>query len=399
MNINIVYAITAFVNMIQIMMILNRVRTTEYQETIDRPLCKMLTFFILFCGVDCLWGFFDAGMIISKPGYTVMLYCYHLVVALSAFLWFYYALTYIGVKGKARRLLNGIRWFLLGVQVIALCYNPVSHACFWVDASGTFHKGNFGGALYLSQYAYYVILLLYGLYGWKKYRRERKTYQEVMMFSMILLIFGVAQYVFFDVAMYSFGFALTSLAIFSFNTTVAREYYLKKKAEKLQEDVYRDALTGLLNRKAYEVDIKSICEQHDSRKRVYMSMDLNGLKEVNDCQGHEAGDTYLKNATAFMKNTLGEYGKIYRTGGDEFVAILLAEEADMKSIEEDFDRMINSWDVITGQKLSISYGYASVEEFPEFTPLELIDKADKRMYEKKAEFYKNKKEDRRRNRE
>ena len=82
MNINIVYAITAFVNMIQILMILNRVRTTEYQETTERPLCRMLTFFAVFCAVDCLWGIFDAGMIASKPGYIVMLYGYHFVVVL-----------------------------------------------------------------------------------------------------------------------------------------------------------------------------------------------------------------------------------------------------------------------------------------------------------------------------
>ena len=54
---------------------------------------------------------------------------------------------------------------------------------------------------------------------------------------------------------------------------------------------------------------------------ILLSMDLNNLKLLNDSQGHAAGDKALATVSQEMLKSFSKYAKIYRTGGDEFMAI------------------------------------------------------------------------------
>ena len=49
---------------------------------------------------------------------------------------------------------------------------------------------------------------------------------------------------------------------------------------------------------------------------TYVSLDVNGLKVINDTKGHTAGDELIIGACQCMKKSLGPYGKLYRIGGD-----------------------------------------------------------------------------------
>ena len=53
-----------------------------------------------------------------------------------------------------------------------------------------------------------------------------------------------------------------------------------------------------------------------------MAIDLDGLKRINDTEGHPAGDGHIKGVTVCLRNVIGDEGTIYRTGGDEFMVIL-----------------------------------------------------------------------------
>ena len=57
------------------------------------------------------------------------------------------------------------------------------------------------------------------------------------------------------------------------------------------------------------------------KKLTFVSIDVNGLKLVNDSLGHEAGDELLKGAACCIQRCVGPYGKVYRIGGDEFVVL------------------------------------------------------------------------------
>lgn len=151
----------------------------------------------------------------------------------------------------------------------------------------------------------------------------------------------------------------------------------KKKEEALIEVSITDELTKLNNRHAYEKEIKDIKKNGISDDLVYVAMDLNGLKKVNDTLGHAKGDEYICGAAECMVNVMGEYGKVFRIGGDEFAAILYG--ADISKIIKKLTKRM--------QKFSFAYGFVSRNEFARASIEEISRIADERMYENKAKYY------------
>ena len=91
-----------------------------------------------------------------------------------------------------------------------------------------------------------------------------------------------------------------------------------------------DLLTGVKNRNAMNNAVQQLVGGKVRYKTVSVVFaDLNGLKPVNDIEGHDAGDSLLKNAARILKETFSDCD-IYRAGGDEFVVVALDKpEADI----------------------------------------------------------------------
>ena len=128
---------------------------------------------------------------------------------------------------------------------------------------------------------------------------------------------------------------------------------------------------------------------------MYASIDVNGLKVVNDEIGHAAGDELIKGAADCMRAVFGSYGKVYRTGGDEFVSIFYASEDQLKAIAEDLEAATIKWTGEMVSSLALSVGYVARQEFKEETILDIAKLADKRMYQAKSAYYAKKGVDRR----
>jgi len=161
---------------------------------------------------------------------------------------------------------------------------------------------------------------------------------------------------------------------------------LKEKYEK-EKYIYTsnmDELTKCLNRRAYEVDIQKL----DLNKEwAYIVFDLNGLKQANDTFGHSAGDELICAAANCMKFAFASYGKIYRIGGDEFVALLTQSVTDLESILQVFDSSIQDWHGKYSNSISVSYGVVKSSE-QDFDSIHSVSKlADERMYKSKYEYY------------
>ncbi|MBQ4464098.1 MAG: GGDEF domain-containing protein [Eubacterium sp.] len=158
-----------------------------------------------------------------------------------------------------------------------------------------------------------------------------------------------------------------------------------------QKNANSDSMTMLSNRRAYETDIRRYDDKKYEDLLVYVSMDLNGLKTVNDNRGHEAGDELIKGAADCMRRCFGNYGELYRIGGDEFAALIFADIDRLMMIKLDFSDMLESWTLEHGMTLAVSCGYVRASEYPELTIQEIAAMADDKMYEAKNEYYKNKK--------
>ena len=158
----------------------------------------------------------------------------------------------------------------------------------------------------------------------------------------------------------------------------------KREIEKLTLISSRDTLTNLYNRYCYEEDKARIRYQRDIS--VY-TIDINGLKQVNDLKGHQDGDLLIKRAANCLFRTLHNYGSVYRTGGDEFVAILyttIKNEEIIKDLRREIEKDNKNYNIT----LSLAVGYVEYKEHKDLTFDQLVKLSDDLMYEDKERYYK-----------
>ncbi len=94
--------------------------------------------------------------------------------------------------------------------------------------------------------------------------------------------------------------------------------------QQLLEMAYRDPLTGLGNRKAFDEQLGQALLRAASggSELALLYLDLDRFKEVNDRFGHDIGDALLRTVAERVRSTLRQPDKAYRLGGDEFAVLL-----------------------------------------------------------------------------
>ena len=146
---------------------------------------------------------------------------------------------------------------------------------------------------------------------------------------------------------------------------------------RLEDLSYKDALTQLGNRFAMEKYVRQI-NPEQSIGVVYC--DVTGLKGVNDTLGHKAGDDLILRAGACLEQVFGDYG-VFRIGGDEL--LVLCAQIDQDTLAE----RIRQLECLTAEKdVNIAVGVIWQDRADTHLD-ELLQEAEKRMYEDKAEYY------------
>lgn len=160
----------------------------------------------------------------------------------------------------------------------------------------------------------------------------------------------------------------------------------KMREESLIRKSSIDELTHMYNRRAYEEMIGIYESNGIPDDLVYISVDVNGLKVVNDTMGHEAGDKLIRKASQHMTRIFGQHGKIFRTGGDEFIVMINVSAETLAQLKKEMEKLNNNqYDEVT-----LSCGYVPRWEAKELSLQEIASIADQRMYEAKEIYYKNK---------
>ena len=398
MNIGHVYAVTALLSVLQLLLILNRTIRTKYRETIDRDFCNLLLFFLTFCIVDALWGFCDArGSLVTPWLFKIVTFLYHTMSGLSAFMWFGYIMKYLNANGNMRKYGDLTRFLLIVWQISMIVSNNFNHQAFYIDDDLNYMTGNLRIWLYMAQYSYYILILVNSIcFIFLKSGEKKRKHVNVVVFTLIPFCFGIGQFLFYNVAMYSMGFMLSAFIIYAYNLTDIRENHLESIARKNSEDALYDVMTGFRNRRCFENDLASYPSGCPSEQDfVFISMDLNGLKNVNDTLGHDAGDELIMGAASCMKQCFGNYGRLYRLGGDEFVAIIFSGKEKLEKIMIDFEETTLKWKGNKVGCLNVSCGYVTKREAPDMSFLDMSKLADKRMYREKEKYYATKGGDRR----
>jgi diguanylate cyclase (GGDEF)-like protein len=167
----------------------------------------------------------------------------------------------------------------------------------------------------------------------------------------------------------------------------------KRREEQLIRISRTDELTRLFNRHCYEKDMETLRENGLDDDLAVISVDVNGLKTANDTKGHAAGDELLRGAAACLLSAVGAFGTVYRTGGDEFIAIVRTD--DCGKLADAIRSQAAAWHGRLVDSLSLSIGYSTHAEQRDARIEELETLADKRMYADKALYYQQSGHDRR----
>ena len=159
----------------------------------------------------------------------------------------------------------------------------------------------------------------------------------------------------------------------------------RAKEELLQKMAYTDALTGIGNR-AQCVEVLN-CDKDEAVTVLFF--DLNGLKIVNDRDGHIAGDQLLCVFSSILKNIFKNAEVVGRMGGDEFMVLLHEDKEEV--IQNFLANLIKTMDDYNESStnsfaLSVSYGYAMRMMYPKRNNWELYEIADRQMYDCKKKY-------------
>ncbi|MCR5717173.1 MAG: diguanylate cyclase [Lachnospiraceae bacterium] len=165
-------------------------------------------------------------------------------------------------------------------------------------------------------------------------------------------------------------------------------YISNEKARvELEEIAYTDPLTQLANRAKCEQTLSDVAQT--MQPYTIISLDLDRLKQINDTQGHEAGDSLIRGFAKILYETFSEEILVGRMGGDEFVVILDGCEKDrVTALVDKLHERMNFYNSKVGRyKYSASWGVAYSTELPMNSSHQIYMLADSRMYQMKQEHH------------
>ena len=171
-------------------------------------------------------------------------------------------------------------------------------------------------------------------------------------------------------------YGLEKFLLSNIQVCVENRMYYESMAYESQYDI----LTKLYNRRSYFRRSREEYPLLDSIGVLYF--DVNNLKKINDCYGHDAGDALIQKAAESIRCLTSDMVHGYRMGGDEFIVVA------MNCTQEELNEMLNRWEkelqrinAKGGEPCIIAVGAAYAGEGFEIE--EVCQLADKRMYRDK----------------
>lgn len=254
------------------------------------------------------------------------------------------------------------------------------------------------GPLYIVYIATYLLVIVltgaeFMVYGSAYRRRNRASLYSVLL----LVIVGIAIQELLGGEYRTAYIALTLGAVLMF-IHYSEFYQMTADAHirRQQTQLMKDALSDVYSRHAY---MKAM-EKYAAMPWIpdnfaAFTIDINGLKSTNDTIGHDAGDELIFGAARCIERVVGDAGRCFRIGGDEFVVLGQMGKEQADAVLQGLEQETGSWAGDRVQSLSLAAGYALADEHPGLTVEELVKKADQAMYAAKAEYYRKSGHDRR----
>ena len=185
------------------------------------------------------------------------------------------------------------------------------------------------------------------------------------------------------VAVYS-GKKHIVISVTNVDAQVRREQKIREEAALAYQKARRDDLTGIKNKNAYGEFEHKLNEQIAAGEVDEFAIaicDVNGLKTVNDTQGHKAGDDYIRSASKLVCDTF-KHSPVFRVGGDEFVVILKGSDFESREeLEKKFMEIATR--NAEEHKVVVACGIAVFDKMHDKNVSAVFERADALMYKNK----------------
>ena len=256
------------------------------------------------------------------------------------------------------------RWFIFlpAIGLAAVDFISIfTGVVFRIDAAGVFSRGPLGILPYLVAGLYCVALL------WILFRNCNRQAMEIIpiVFLCVALLSGL---------LFPFVFGKAYANIFCTTIAVALFVYYEFMLLQLTK---KDSLSGLLNRQAFYADLTKNPEDLSA----VLSIDMNGLKAINDTDGHAAGDKAISTLGLCFQRALKRRQVAYRIGGDEFV--ILCRRCSHDELTQLLERIRRS---VAETPYSCAVGYSETADGSKSADA-LLQESDEMMYAEKARHY------------
>ncbi len=164
---------------------------------------------------------------------------------------------------------------------------------------------------------------------------------------------------------------------------------LERRIGSLRQQMARDALTGVFNRRVLDRCLPEMLARCTAARLdlSVLMIDVDNFKPLNDTLGHTAGDELLRDIGRIIRSGIRGQDAAFRVGGDEFVILLPGAGPQVAAaLSARLDQLV---DALTkplhlAHRPRLSIGAASLSQFPDAQASELIAQADQRSYQTKA---------------
>ena len=329
---------------------------------------------------DALWGgLYEAKLLVPLYIDTVF---YFVAMATSILFWCLFVYYYLGTKKKT---IIFASIFVFAAQVIVILLNFPTNILFILseDCAYEAQAGRFF-LLGLQILLFLLLSIITFVESKQKQGSSKRHYLIVGVFSLFMMLSITLQSVFPLIPMYSYGYLFGICILHALVMEDEKANQRLELAEARYQVAY-DALTGAMSKHAYvdaEAEIDDRINKGTMEEFAMVVFDLNDLKDVNDKEGHEAGDRYIINSVRLIEECFKDV-PIYRVGGDEFTIILTGQDfKNRKKLLEDFNKQIDE-NVKNRSVVVVSAGISDFIPEKDTTIIQIFTRADREMYARK----------------
>jgi diguanylate cyclase len=174
--------------------------------------------------------------------------------------------------------------------------------------------------------------------------------------------------------------------------TPGSEAWLQALIDSLVDMSSRDALTGLANRRSFELALAREIDRvaRAGEPALLLALDIDHFKRVNDTHGHASGDLVLKAVAKALLDCVRPMDLVARVGGEEFAIVMPNCPATFgEAVAERVRRRVEAMPVSIGMsqqiQVSVSIGGAFAPQWVRSSPALWIERADIQLYRAKAQ--------------